>query len=160
MRSTTVPERSTVGELQRKCLPNTYTRPHGTVLRRPVESALFALMHDGDRKPQFHIVAPSLTSPATDVLPGADDLKGHARELATRSTKPSPLDIAKRLGMDYYVVAVDPSSYVDPSFSAWRVNGLVFHEMLDARRALYRSIGPDPSSKEWIKAQRRADLLD
>ncbi len=40
MRSTTALERSTVGELQRKCLPNRYTRPHGTVLRRPVESAL------------------------------------------------------------------------------------------------------------------------
>ena len=40
MRSPTDPEKCTVGELQRKYLPNKYTRPHGTVLRRPVESAL------------------------------------------------------------------------------------------------------------------------
>src|SRR6476660_2259933 len=58
MHSTAGPARHSGGEHRRKCLPTNYTRVHDTVLRRPVESALTALVAVMDQLPVTHVARP------------------------------------------------------------------------------------------------------
>ena len=118
---------------------------------------LFAVMHDSSGSPAFYVRSAGKLLPAVDVIPADRDHHECARELATRGTKPTPLDIASRLGMDYFVVEV-PHGSTEGSLRAWRVDGQVYFDTREARRALYASIGPDPSSREWRKALKLAGL--
>ena len=118
---------------------------------------LFAVMLDGSESPVFYVRSAGKLLPAVDVIPADRDHRACARELATRRTKPSPLDIASRLGMDYFLVEVPRGSTQEP-LTAWRVDAKIYFDKREARRALYASIGPDPSSREWRKALRLAGL--
>src|SRR6476620_27609 len=87
----TRPRRSTVGELQRKCLPNRYTRPHGTLLRRPVESAHLCV---GVLVQHRQAYAPPRADPSNRV-------RGHETTLNTVPTDRSHTNdtVCIRLGM-------------------------------------------------------------
>src|SRR6478735_12556602 len=91
MRSTTAPGKCTVGELQRKCLPNRYTRPHGTLLRRPVESAHLCV---GVLVQHRQAYAPPRAGPSNRV-------RGHETTLNTVPTDRSHTNdtVCIRLGM-------------------------------------------------------------
>jgi hypothetical protein len=118
---------------------------------------LFAVMQDGSESPAFYVRSIGKRVPAVDVIPADRDHHECARELATRIIKPTPLDIASRLGMEYFVVEVPHGSTEGP-LTAWRVAGQIYVDKRAARRALYASIGPDPSSREWRKALKLAGL--
>lgn len=118
---------------------------------------LFAVMQDGSESPAFYVRSAGKLLPAVDVIPADRDHQECVRELASRGTKPTPLDIASRLGMEYFVVEVADGS-TDTPLAAWRVADQVYFDKREARRALYASIGPDPSGREWRKALKLAGL--
>jgi hypothetical protein len=59
--------------------------------------------------------------------------------------------------MDYFLVEVPHGSTEEP-LTAWRVDSKIYFDKREARLALYASIGPDPSSREWRKALKLAGL--
>jgi hypothetical protein len=110
---------------------------------------LFAVMQDGSESPVFYVRSAGKLLPAVDVIPADGDHRACARELATRHTKPSPLGIASRLGMDYFLVEVPHGSTEEP-LTAWRVDSKIY---FDRREVGARST---PASGQIPRAENGA----